>query len=139
MVKKEAAAPRAPPPSGAELQQLASSTHFGAAEISALVQRFAQLDTDGDGKVNVDAICEMPEVAMYPLLRRIVSKFNSDKSGDVTFPEFVRAFSTLSGKATLEEKLRFAFELYDINGNGVIDAAEMVRMPPPMPPGGVHA
>lgn len=125
MAPRKETAQRAPPPSGAELQELASSTHFSAAEVSALVQRFAQLDTDGDGKVDVDVVCEMPEVAMYPLLRRIVSKFNSDKSGNVTFSEFVRAFSTLSGKATLQEKLRFAFELYDINGNGVIDAAEM--------------
>ena len=72
-----------------------------------------------------EAVIEMGEVAMYPLLRRVVSKVNGDKSGKLTFSEFCRALSTLSGKASLEEKLQFAFDLYDINGDGVIRADEM--------------
>lgn len=126
---KEAAAasagPRAPPPTAEVMQQLASTTHFTAPELQALVQRFAQLDTDGDGSVDAEAVCEMGEVAMYPLLRRVVSKYNEDKSGSLTFAEFCQALSTLSGKATLDEKLHFAFDLYDVNGNGAISPDEM--------------
>ena len=62
---------------------------------------------------------------MYPLLRRVVSRYNEDKSGALTFSEFSRALSTLSAKATLDEKLQFAFALYDVNGNGRISADEM--------------
>lgn len=107
------------------MHELATSTHFSTAELSQLSQRFAMLEPDDEGHVDVEQVCDMPEIAMYPLLQRIVSKYNTDKSGGVTFPEFAKAMSTLSGKATLSEKLKFAFDLYDIDGNGVIVGSEM--------------
>ena len=159
--------PRAPPPTPAVMTELASSTHFTASELAILSQRFGDLDSDGDGLVDADEVCAMGEVAMYPLLRRVVSRYNEDKSGALTFSEFSRALSTLSAKAstatstpapprlrlhtrtstlpppprpppphahippalsakaTLDEKLQFAFALYDVNGNGRISADEM--------------
>ena len=117
--------PRAPPPTPAVMTELASSTHFSASELAILSQRFGDLDSDGDGLVDADEVCAMGEVAMYPLLRRVVSRYNEDKSGALTFSEFSRALSTLSAKATLDEKLQFAFALYDVNGNGRISADEM--------------
>ena len=107
------------------MTELASSTHFSASELVILSQRFGDLDSDGDGLVDADEVCAMGEVAMYPLLRRVVSRYNEDKSGALTFSEFSRALSTLSAKATLDEKLQFAFALYDVNGNGRISADEM--------------
>jgi len=107
------------------MTELASSTHFSASELAILSQRFGDLDSDGDGLVDADEVCAMGEVAMYPLLRRVVSRYNEDKSGALTFSEFSRALSTLSAKATLDEKLQFAFALYDVNGNGRISADEM--------------
>jgi Ca2+-binding EF-hand superfamily protein len=96
-----AAVPRAPPPTAEVMSQLASSTHFSAPELLSLSQRFAELDSDGDGLVEADEVCAMGEVAMYPLLRRVVSRFNEDKSGALNFGEFCRALSTLSAKAPL--------------------------------------
>ena len=94
-----AAVPRAPPPTAAVMNELASSTHFSAPELLSLSQRFADLDSDGDGRVEADEVCAMAEVAMYPLLRRVVSRYNEDKSGALNFGEFCRALSTLSAKA----------------------------------------
>ena len=119
------AGPRASQPTAQEMQELSTSTHFSSAELGQLSQRFAMLEPDEEGHVDIEKVCDMPEIAMYPLLQRIVSKYNTDKSGGVTFAEFARAMSTLSGKATLGEKLRFAFDLYDINGNGVVTGSEM--------------
>ena len=96
-----AAVPRAPPPTAAVMNELASSTHFSAPELLSLSQRFADLDSDGDGRVEADEVCAMAEVAMYPLLRRVVSRYNEDKSGALHFGEFCRALSTLSSKARL--------------------------------------
>jgi hypothetical protein len=95
-----AAVPRAPPPTPAVMNELASSTHFSASELVILSQRFADLDSDGDGLVDADEVCAMGEVAMYPLLRRVVSRYNEDKSGALNFSEFSRALSTLSAKAS---------------------------------------
>ena len=94
-----AAVPRAPPPTSAVMNELASSTHFSAPELLSLSQRFADLDSDGDGLVEADEVCAMAEVAMYPLLRRVVSRYNENKSGALHFGEFCRALSTLSAKA----------------------------------------
>lgn len=95
------AVPRAPPPDPAVMNELASSTHFTASELVILSQRFADLDSDGDGLVDADEVCAMGEVAMYPLLRRVVSRYNEDKSGALNFSEFSRALSTLSAKARI--------------------------------------
>ena len=118
----------APPPSAEVIQELASSTHFSVAELQSLAQRFAQLDRDADGLVDAEEVCEMAEVAMYPLLRRVVCRYDEDKSGAINYTEFCRALSTLSAKATLGEKLRFAFTLYDVNGNGFISPDEMFEV-----------
>ena len=57
-----AAVPRAPPPTPAVMSELASSTHFSASELVILSQRFADLDSDGDGLVDADEVCAMGEV-----------------------------------------------------------------------------
>lgn len=49
---------------------------------------------------------------------------DSDNSGIVSFEEFVQGLSILS-RGTLEEKLRWTFSLYDINGDGYITREEM--------------
>ena len=100
--KKAVPVTRAPPPTPSVMQELASSTHFSGAELQTLVQRFAELDGDGDGLVAADEVCAMAEVAMYPLLRRVVTRYNQDKSGALNFAEFCRALSTLSSKAHLQ-------------------------------------
>lgn len=50
------------------------------------------------------------------------------KNGIITFPEFVKTMSVLSGKATLGEKLKFCFKLFDVNDNGKIQPSEMFTL-----------
>ena len=53
--------------------------------------------------------------------------FDTDKNGEISFVEFLLAINvTLSG--TPLEKLKYAFKLYDIDGNGIIDQGEMNRI-----------
>ena len=53
--------------------------------------------------------------------------FDTDKNGEINFVEFLLAINvTLSG--TLQEKLKYAFKLYDVDGNGLIDQGEMNRI-----------
>ena len=53
--------------------------------------------------------------------------FDTDKNGEINFVEFLLAINvTLSG--TPLEKLKYAFKLYDIDGNGIIDQGEMNRI-----------
>ena len=53
--------------------------------------------------------------------------FDTDKNGKIDFVEFILAINiTFSG--TKMEKLKYAFELFDVDGNGIIDQEEMSRI-----------
>lgn len=50
--------------------------------------------------------------------------FDENKDGAIEFPEFVRALS-ITGRGSLDEKLGWAFKLYDLDRDGFITRQEM--------------
>ncbi|GAB0094086.1 Kv channel-interacting protein 4 isoform X1 [Sergentomyia squamirostris] len=54
----------------------------------------------------------------------VFNTLDQDRTGIVSFEEFVQGLSILS-RGSLEEKLRWTFSLYDINGDGFITREEM--------------
>lgn len=54
----------------------------------------------------------------------VFNTLDQDHSGLISFEDFVQNLSILS-RGTMEEKLRWAFSLYDINGDGYITREEM--------------
>lgn len=57
--------------------------------------------------------------------RRMIAIFDEDGGGDVDFQEFVSGLSAFSSKGNQEEKLRFAFKVYDIDRDGYISNGEL--------------
>lgn len=53
--------------------------------------------------------------------------FDSDNSGKIDFKEFLLAINiTSAGKP--EQKLEWAFQMYDVNGDGTIEPSEMAEI-----------
>ena len=59
------------------------------------------------------------------LLASMIAIFDEDGGGDVDFQEFVSGLSAFSSKGNKEEKLRFAFKVYDIDRDGYISNGEL--------------
>ena len=62
---------------------------------------------------------------MTPVSCRMIANFDEDGGGDVDFQEFVSGLSAFSSKGNKEEKLRFAFKVYDIDRDGYISNGEL--------------
>lgn len=55
----------------------------------------------------------------------MIAIFDEDGGGDVDFQEFVSGLSAFSSKGNKEEKLRFAFKVYDVDRDGFISNGEL--------------
>ena len=58
----------------------------------------------------------------------IVDFVGREESGEIDFSEFVMGLSHLTTKEDREEKLRFAFRIYDIDNNGFISDVELFQV-----------
>lgn len=58
-------------------------------------------------------------------MRRVIAVLDKNKDGNISFLEFVQGLNSLSAGASHEDKLRFAFQIYDINQDGFISNGEL--------------
>lgn len=84
-----------------------------------------KLDKDSSGTVSKDEFLSIPGVVSNPLATRLIETFDKDGSGDVDFQEFITGLSIFSTKGLEDDKLKFAFEIYDIDKDGFISNGEL--------------
>lgn len=103
-------------------------THFDADEIRRLGKRFRKLDLDGSGTLSVDEFMSLPELQQNPLVQRVIEIFDTDGNKEIDFKEFIEGISQFSVKGDKNSKLRFAFQIYDIDQDGYISNGELFQV-----------
>jgi len=119
---------------------------FSPEEVSRLEKRFRKLDSDGNNALSVAEFLQMPELRDNPIVQRVVQVFDADHNGELDFAEFVKVFDAdhngeldfaefVKGLAMFtmknverERKLRFLFDIYDIDGDGLICNSELYKV-----------
>mmetsp|Transcript_8543 Transcript_8543/g.11534 ORF Transcript_8543/g.11534 Transcript_8543/m.11534 type:complete len:184 (-) Transcript_8543:47-598(-) len=111
-----------------DIADLQVTSNFTEDELKRLYRRFKKLDTDGSGTLTTDEFLSVPELAGNPLLERVIAIFDKNKDDEIEFKEFISALSTFSEKGNKEGKLRFAFQVYDMDGDGYISNGELFQV-----------
>jgi len=107
------------------MDDMSKKSNFTAVELERLRKRFMKLDADNSGSIDRDEFLSIPQVASNPLANRMIAIFDEDGGGTVDFQEFVGGLSAFSGRGGRDQKLRFAFNVYDMDRDGYISNGEL--------------
>lgn len=112
-----------------ELEYLKMSTTFKEREILLLARQYDHLKTlcGKTRKVSSGDILKLPEFRYNPLKDRIgmVMEMRNEGKAEFTLRDFVREMSVFSHRASLSEKCRFLFEVYDFDSDGFVSKDDL--------------
>jgi serine/threonine-protein phosphatase 2B regulatory subunit len=95
--------------------------------IKKLYKKFKQVDKDNSGTIDYSEFLQVMEEEDHPLMQRMFKLFDSDHSGRLELKEFIVGLSNYTSAAKTD-KLKFAFMMFDEDGSGFIERAELVRI-----------
>ena len=107
---------------------LASISHFDVATVRRLHTLFNNISAShtDDGIIDAHELTEAMGLDADCLLARAIFRiFDRTQTKRINFRTWVTALSALSQRASVDEKIRFSFSLYDLNDDGAIDIGEL--------------
>uniref|UniRef100_A0A1B0D2E2 EF-hand domain-containing protein n=1 Tax=Phlebotomus papatasi TaxID=29031 RepID=A0A1B0D2E2_PHLPP len=119
-----------------DIQHIQEETGFTPNQIERLFSRFTSLDRGDCGTLSKDDFLRIPELAINPLCDRIVHAFFIDSNDDrVNFRQFMNVLARFRppkpNKIKLnsrEDKLKFAFKMYDLDNDDLISREELLNI-----------
>lgn len=121
-----------------EIAQIQDETGFTPNQIERLYSRFTSLDRGDCGTLSREDFLRIPELAINPLGDRIVNAFFEDSttSDRVNFRQFMQVLARFrpikkskdNRLNSREQKLQFAFKMYDLDGDGKISRDELLAI-----------
>eukprot|EP00466_Bigelowiella_natans_P004103 jgi/Bigna1/129428/aug1.9_g4136 len=112
-----------------ELEYLNMSTSFTEPEIVLLARQYHHLDLNRDGVVSSDELIQLPEFRRNPMKHRLKEYFQNE-NGSETFSirQFIKTLSVFSPRSPIVEKVRFLFNVYDCDGDGMISREDLRKI-----------
>lgn len=111
----------------AALDEFAKQYGIKPESIRAAYKRFQESDTDESGLIEYGEFCHILGVDASPAVEKMFQLFDTDRTGHIDVKEFMIGLSNFSG-ASKEEKLKFAFSVFDEDGNGAITKDELMKI-----------
>ncbi|KAG6500385.1 probable calcium-binding protein CML18 [Zingiber officinale] len=113
-------------------RSLRSSPSFGLHRMDEIEKVFARYDANGDGRISAseldDVFRALGSTASPAEIRDMIAEMDADGDGFVDLQEFADFHRRGVGGADVDKELREAFDVYDLDGNGLISAEELHRV-----------
>jgi len=120
-----------------EIAAIQEETEFSPSQIERLYSRFTSLDKGDNGTLSREDFLRIPELAINPLGDRIVQAFFVESNDErINFRQFMRVLARFRAIKknkqnklnNREEKLRFAFKMYDLDDDDKITREELLAV-----------
>ncbi|KAJ3077374.1 Calcineurin subunit B [Podochytrium sp. JEL0797] len=108
-----------------QVLELHHETGLPTEAIARLYARFRQLDKTKVGTLTSSELLSIPEFSMNPLALRIIAVLDPDRSNEISFAQFICGLSLFAKGTAREQKLTFAFRVYDVDCDGFISFEDL--------------
>jgi len=113
-----------------ELKELVETTHFDEKELKKWYKGFAKDCPEGrlDKQQFIELYGSFYETGnARNFAEHVFRTFDANNDATIDFREFICSLSVTT-RGSIEEKLEWAFNIYDIDGNGYISQSEMISI-----------